>query len=129
YRKEHLAVSLPQDDVDLSQLRIRLWVVVAGVAASAFFPLDSGAGNSFRYGEKSCQIERQVPAGVVLAMAFHPHAFGSVLEDGELVKGFQQFVFSSDDPHQNVHAFLKVLLNAVGILRTGLVENGEGIPG
>ena len=57
------------DDVERAELRDLVRVVVAEVAAAALLALDRRARDRLGHGQQVVQIERRVPAGVVLAVA------------------------------------------------------------
>src|SRR6185436_18013491 len=56
---------LTHDDVDRAELRRLVRIVVAEMAAAAFFPLDRASGHGLRHGQQVAQIDRRVPARIV----------------------------------------------------------------
>ena len=58
------------DHVDLGKLWVGIGKVIAGVAAAAFFAVDRGQGRRFGEGQQRVQIQGQMPARIVMTIAF-----------------------------------------------------------
>src|SRR5437762_1648659 len=61
--------TLAYDDVERAEGGILVGIVVAKVAAAALAPLDGRSGNRFGHRQQIVEIERRVPARVVLAVS------------------------------------------------------------
>ncbi len=66
------SASALDDDVVLSPLRVLVGEVFAKLRAAALFSQQRSAGNCFRHDQQVAEIDRRVPAVVVLAIAGDP---------------------------------------------------------
>ena len=94
--------------------------VVAGVAAAALLALDRRARDRLGDGEHVVQVERQVPAGVVLAVALRrsrvPAAPGARRARPAPARSSASV---ADDADQVLHAVLEVGVDGVRVLAAG----------
>ncbi len=65
------------------------------------------------------QVERGMPAGIVLAMAVNGGLVGALPELSEVLQRLLHFAFVADDADERLHHFLQLTLDLVGTLRTG----------
>src|SRR6185437_7342019 len=74
-RELHLAAGpFRQHEIEGSECRILVREVVAKVAATALLSLERRPRHRFRHGEQVLEVERGVPAGIVLAVSRHTDA-------------------------------------------------------
>ncbi len=109
--------------------RVHAGVVVAGVAAAALGARQRGLGDAFADQQHVAQVDRQVPAGVVLTVSLHLHVLESLAKLVQPAQRLGDFVRVADDAHQVVHRLLQFQVQGVRILRRGAVrrslEGGE----
>ena len=74
------------------------------------------------------QVDRQVPARVVLPVPLDLHVPGPLLEPLDLLERPLELGRGPDDPDQVVHRLLQVGLDGVGVLPTLHLERREGTP-
>src|SRR2546425_136642 len=93
----------PHDDLSALLLRVRLGVIGARVAAATLRALERRAGGHLRNGEQGAQVERRVPAGVVLPAAPDPHVSRALAEPSELGERLLESRAVADDPRLALH--------------------------
>src|SRR3989304_4819681 len=106
-----LGPHLPNDEVDLPQLGVRLGVVVPSVAAAALHPLQRREGDRMGDGEERVEIQSQVPGRVVLPIAVDLDPPAPLPERRNLLQRLLQLALGPDAPHQALHALLEVLVD------------------
>src|SRR6185295_17418712 len=74
------SAALLHHDVDRAELGHLVRVILAEVPATALLPLDRRSRDGLGYGQQVSQIERGMPAGVVLAMSADANARRPILE-------------------------------------------------
>ena len=97
-------------------------IVLAGLGAAALLPLQGRSGDALGHREKGIEVERQMPAGVVLPVPLDPHPPGPLPQHGQLVERLGELVLGADDADHRLHAFLEILLDGVGVLGAGRLE-------
>src|SRR5262249_8364936 len=103
--------SLLAHQVELAGRRILVGVIVAEVRAAAFLALDRAARDGLGAGQKVPQIERRVPAGVVLAIALDADRLGALLETLDGLERAHHLLLAAHDADQVLHHVLQVVLD------------------
>ena len=103
-------------DVERAELGHLVGIVLAEVAAAAFLPLDGRARDRLGHRQQVPQVDRRVPAGVILAVAFDADARLPLVERRDLHERVLHLGLEADDAHQVLHRLLEILLHLVGIL-------------
>ena len=94
----HRAVGgLPGHDVDLAEFRRLVGIVLAEVPAPALLALDRRARDRLRDGQEMAEVERRVPAGVVLAIAADAHALPPLAQPAQRLDGMLHLRLGPDD--------------------------------
>src|SRR2546425_1496373 len=103
----HAAPFLLDHDLLACLLLVGVGIVAARVAAAALGPLAGGAGGRLGDDEQRVQVDRGVPAGVVLSAAGNPHLPRPRLELLEVVERGLQACLVTDDPRVPLHHVLQ----------------------
>src|SRR5712692_10203594 len=114
-----------QHDLAALLLRIRVGVIAARVTAAALRALERGAHRHLRHGQERPQVERRVPARIVLPAARDPHVPRALLEPLELCERLFKARAVTDDPRLALHHVLQRRLYRERVLPVGVLEGGE----
>ena len=102
--------------LNVPKLRVLVRVVVAEVAAAALAPLDRRARDRLRDGQQVVQVERRVPAGVVLAMAADADAARRARAAGRDLERALHLGLVPHDADEVLHHLLQRVLHLVRAL-------------
>src|SRR5262245_57182044 len=103
-------------DVQRAPPLVEAGVVVAGVTAARLLALEGGLRDALGDQQHVAQVDRQVPARVVLPVPAHREVLGPLLELLDLAQRLLQLRTGADDADQVVHRLLELLLDRVWIL-------------
>src|ERR1700739_1584532 len=113
----HLTVcAATDDDVVLSPLRVLVGEVFAELRAPAFFSQQRSAGNRFRHDHHVSDIDRRVPAVVILALACYACSLYPRALLPDRVKRLLHFTLDADNPNEILHSFLQIVLDLIWVL-------------
>ena len=117
------ACPLAHHVVEGREIRVLVGVVLAKVPAAALLPLEGRGGDRLGAGEQAGQIERRVPAGVVLAVADAGDLRRARLQPLDPLDRLPDVGLVAHDADVVLHQVLQLVLNLVG--RLG-VTGGRG---
>src|SRR3954452_12146022 len=105
-----------EGDVERAPPLVEAGVVVAGVSPARLLALERRLRDALGDQEHVAQVDRQVPAGVVAAVARHVQVLRTLLELLDLAERLLQLLTGADDADQVVHRLLELLLDRVRVL-------------
>src|SRR5262249_11844335 len=111
--------------VHLREMRVGLRVVLPRVAASALLALERRQRDRLRDREHRVEIEREVPAGVELAVALDVAALLAIPKVPAPDERRLELALRADDAYVGLHALLKLMVERVRVLGATAVEAGE----
>ena len=82
----------------MSPFRVHYRVVVSGVPTAAFGAFQPGPCHALAHRDHVAYVQREVPAGIELAVPLHDDVIGAPTQLCELFEGELHFVCSADDP-------------------------------
>ena len=119
---EFPSFALPHDAVHLAPFLVVVREIFARVAAAAFRPLERRLRHRFADVEHVLQIERQVPARIVLNVAADFGLGRPRPQLGDLVERRSQIFVRAHDADQALHRGPQIFVNRVRILTLPVAE-------
>src|SRR5215469_5483971 len=109
------SASPPDDDVVLAPLRFLLGEVFTELRPAAFLAEKSGTGDRFGHDDHVLNVDRRVPAVVVLTVAANTGALSARAQLIDILKRPLHFALDADNADEILHRLLQVVLHQVGI--------------
>ena len=95
------------------------------MSAATLFPLERRTRCRFGDDEQILQVERGVPARVVLTVATHAHARRASCQGLDAGQRLLHLMLRAHDAHEILHVFLQRLLDLIGAVRRGRALEGR----
>src|SRR5256884_3190694 len=122
---DHARPFLLNDDLLAFLTLVGVRIIAPGVRTPALGPLQRGARGRFRYNQEGAQVDRRVPAGIVLAAPGDPRFPSASFQVLELGQRGLEAALVADDPGVALHDGLERGLHGKRILPVRVLEGRE----